>query len=203
MSSALPPPNSPPSERRRVCMGKWVDVCYPLPSDYPFLIALRNRADVRRWFIDNRVLEVAQAAAWLAARSTRRDDVLLLIRHRKRDLNIGSIGWTQLNEASKTAEFGRLALDPEVLRRMARDDESRSILAELALDACLAVRDYAFSELGLTAMLTCYKTGNVAAAAINKACGMMPSAKTEGVEDGMTYLELTRQHWEKIRSNDQ
>jgi RimJ/RimL family protein N-acetyltransferase len=86
---------------------------------------------------------------------------------------------------------------------MARDDESRSILAELALDACLAVRDYAFSELGLATMLTCYKTGNAAAAAINKACGMMPSERTEGGEDGMTYLKLTRQHWEKIRGNSQ
>lgn len=189
--------------RAVVCSGTLVDVCMPDASDYSFLISLRNRDDVRRWFLDDRRLQPEQAVGWLISRANRRDDVLLLIRHRKAGMNLGSIGWTQLDEVNLSAEFGRLAIDPCSLRKLANAGEPREALAALAVDACRAVRDHAFAKLGLNTMRTCYKRGNATAAKVNAACGLIPVTTVEREpSDELVHLELTRARWELVRSGE-
>jgi RimJ/RimL family protein N-acetyltransferase len=184
--------------RRYVCRGAFVDVCVPEPSDYSFLIGLRNRESVRRWFLDSRPIDQDAGTKWLAARASRDDDVLLLIRHRTRSMNVGSIGWHNLDENTGLAELGRLALDPSALRTLARFGEPRSAMQNLALDACLALRDYVFSHFGILTIKTCYKSGNIAAAEINQACGMRICETPANSEANLIYLQLTRSEWEQL-----
>jgi len=185
-------------DRRRVCGGTHVDVCVPEPSDYPFLIALRNQEGVRRWFLDDRVIELAAGIEWLAARACGHDDVLFLIRHRIRNINIGSIGWCHLDHDNGSVELGRLALDSAALRRLVRSGEPRSVIRNLALDASLALREHAFRHLGIDTIRTCYKPDNIAAAEINRACGMRICQAPENSPANLVYLQLTRTEWERI-----
>lgn len=190
-------------ERVVICKGQWVDVCVPLPPDYPFLIALRNRAEIRRWFLDARVLDPVQATEWLVAHSGGLDDVLLLIRHRDRNTNIGSIGWTHLNSAIRSVEVGRLAMDPMVLFKLAHDGESLSVLRRLAFDACIAVRDYVFIHFGLEVLRTCHKPGNRPSVAVTRACGLVPvpAPVTEGLATELIWMQITRERWVEIHAN--
>lgn len=186
-----------------LCSGKIVDLCYPLPRDYNFLVNLRNNPLVRKEFRDSRPITREQGHIWLNSHARRMDDLLLLIRHRELMLNIGSIGWSQYDPITRSAEFGRLALDPVSLRRMVLLNKKMSILLHgLALDAALAICQYAFSRLNLEVIRTCYKQHNTHSARINSMVGMVVShISNEPKDNDYVYLTLTRQQWIMLGHN--
>ena len=181
-----------------LCRGDSVDVRVPEPTDYPFLIALRNRESVRRWFLDDRPIDQDTGFKWLAARANRYDDVLLLIRHRSKNMNVGSIGWYNLDEGNSSIELGRLALDFAAIRRLTRLGEPRPAIQHLALDACLALRDYVFHRFKISVINTCYKPGNTGAAEINRACGMRICTTSANSSADRICLQLTRSEWKQL-----
>ena len=189
------------SDREVLCSGCHVDLCRPLPKDYSFLIQLRNHAHIRKQFCDTRVIDPAKGYEWLASHAGRMDDTLLLIRHRLIDQHIGSIGWSDYNPETRSAEFGRLAIDPSLRRTLARHNKSHSIvLRGLALDACLTLRDYVFSTLDFQEIRTCYKQGNLLAAKVNQGIGMIvtPTQNSQNNDD-LIRLTLSRQEWVSLK----
>jgi len=186
------------SRPRIVCAGAFVDVCIPDPSDYPFLIALRNTKSIRRWFLDDRAIDFDSGIDWLVRRESRNDDVLLLVRHRNRNMNLGSIGWSKLNQEEGCMDLGRLALDPTAIRKLVRSGEPRSVVRNLAIDACLALRDYVFHRFKIQVITTCYKADNITSAKINRACGMSPCPAPEDAGPNLLYQRLTRADWERL-----
>jgi RimJ/RimL family protein N-acetyltransferase len=193
--------NQPSVNREILCRGDQVDLCRPLPDDYAFLIQLRNNSLVRDKFCDSSLIEMTKGREWLASRAGRMDDVLLLIRHRTLNQNIGSIGWSDYNTETRSAEFGRLAIDPSLRRSLVRDRELHGVIFHgLALDACTTLRDYVFEELNFLMIQTCYKPDNALAAKVNQGIGMIAiPSHFFNEKDGLIHLALTRQQWLAIK----
>jgi RimJ/RimL family protein N-acetyltransferase len=128
---------------------------------------------------------------------------VLAIRWAANGLFVGMIGWTDWDRQRRTACFGRLAVDLSAIRQLPRS--SLSGYRGVALDAALALRDFAFERMELMELTTWYIVGNVLSARLNRAVGMVERGRIVRVRDDGTSVEtvelyLTRDRWEHIRS---
>ncbi len=180
--------------------GQWVDIVWPTPDDYSWIISLRNRPSVKMWFLDESVIENTAGKAWLASRTRRIDDCLVIARHRGSGLHVGMLGWVCRNPDAGVFEAGRLAFDSAILRGLVKEmQQGDQEVPDLSLDACLAVRDFIFSKLNAAAIVTKLKPSNRTAARINRACGLIPWTINEPTFD-LVHLGIDRSEWCRLTS---
>jgi len=164
-------------------------------DDFDWMIALRNQTSVRQWFFDPRIIDSVAGRSWLAARATSNDDTVLIICHKVTRCRVGTLGWTCANPDEGVYEAGRLALDLAALRTLRKTGVPREILNHIAIDACHTLCDYIFGNLKASVIRTEYMAGNVLAAKINAAVGLL---QVDVGSDGRIVCQLTRNRWQEL-----
>lgn len=164
-------------------------------DDFDWMIALRNHTSVRKWFFDPQIIDSAAGRRWLAARANSNDDTVLVICHKATDCRVGTLGWICANPDEGIYETGRLALDSAALRTLRKAGVSREVLDRMAIDACNTLRDYIFEGMKASVIRTEYKAGNVLAAKINAAVGLL---QVDVGSDGRIVCQITRSRWQEL-----
>lgn len=182
----------------RVLTGRLITLEWPDVDDCRRMAALRSSPAIRRWFIDDAPTTEHQTREWLACLG-RPNDALLAIRFRPNGCFLGTIGWTDWQQRGRTAEFGRLIVDSEMLRSVIADlpDDYPGV----ALDAAFSLREYAFRHMGLSKLQTCVIEGNHLALRVNRLLGFEEEGRerrdqASGSTVWVHRLVLTRQRWE-------
>lgn len=164
-------------------------------DDFDWMIALRNQSSVRQWFFDPRIIDSAAGRRWLAARANSNDDTVLVICHKATGCRVGTLGWICANPDEGVYDTGRLALDSAALRTLRKAGVPHEVLNRLAIDACNTLRDYIFGIMKASVIRTEYKAGNVLAAKINAAVGML---QVDVGSDGRNVCQITRGRWQEV-----
>ena len=184
-----------------VTRGQRVLMGWPEPCEFDAITSLRNAKRVRKWFIDDAVLDLERNRNWLARGMNRPWEALLSIRLSTSGVFLGFGGWSGWNPELGVVTIGRLAIAHDrivVLRR-----SFPAGYCGVALDAAIATRDFAFREMQVQKILTSYIAENRHAERINRNLGRVPFGRSEiGRPDcrrlQMVDLELTRKRWEEI-----
>lgn len=184
-----------------LCCGERVVLRWPDGDDADRITTLRNQSQVRRRFLDQRLLDPIVNRAWLLSGMDRSHEAILAIRWASNGLFLGMIGWTDWDQERRTACFGRLAVASHVLRQLPQSELLN--YSGVAVDAALALRDFAFERMELAEATTWYLADNMQSAHINRAVGMVEQERRLRVrEDGTAVqtveLVLTRARWESL-----
>lgn len=186
-----------------LCSGERVRIVWPIESDLDQITELRNRPAIRRWFLDSRPLDPQKSREWLLHRTHGGEEAILTIRWAETDVFLGTIGWSSWDRVQKTACFGRLMADRRALIQLRH--KMRPPYVGAALDAALAITDFAFTRMNLRAMTTWYLEGNYLAARVNLAVGMeetgrMTRCRPDGSEVRSVELRLDHDRWMRLRT---
>jgi RimJ/RimL family protein N-acetyltransferase len=175
-----------------------LELAWPEPHEYDLITELRNRDAVARWFLDRTRIDCEANREWLARGMRRGEEGLLSIRDCNTGGFLGTIGWTDFVRESRSACFGRLMLDMRAVLRTgsARSDRRSSVAAE----AGAMLREYAFESMGLDFLTTWYIKGNLLAARVNSAIGMVIEQEgrrrsVDGADVATVELKMTREQW--------
>jgi RimJ/RimL family protein N-acetyltransferase len=178
---------------------------WPLESEFDTITELRNANSVRRWFVDDRPLDAERNRRWLASEMDRPREALLSIRRADDGLFLGMLGWTDWHRERRTAVFGRLAIDCRRTAPLLTNHVSS--IRGIALQATLALRDYAFEVMGLVRLSTAYMADNILAARVNRAVGLIEkrryhARRPDGRIVEMVELALVRRRWQRLRRTE-
>ena len=188
-----------------LCCGERVRIVWPAESDVDQITELRNRPAIRRWFLDSRPLDPQKSREWLLHGMRRGEEAILTIRWMETDAFLGTIGWSSWDQLQRTACFGRLMIDHRAQIQLRQKMAPPYVGA--ALDAALALLEFAFTHMGLQAITTWYLEGNHLAARANRAVGMEETGRmTRCCPDGSLVrtveLRLDRDRWTRLRACD-
>lgn len=178
--------------------GVAVRVGWPEPREYDRITALRSRDGVREWFLDPRPLDLAANREWLARGMRRPQEAVLSIRLAADGAWVGAIGWSAYDREKGTMEFGRMMVDADsVLPHRAKLPEG---YPGVAADASSALRDYAFSRMGIERLTFSILRDNALSLRIARLGGARPIGEREAVRDdgsrvALIDLEMTRDDW--------
>ncbi|HZI82684.1 MAG TPA: GNAT family N-acetyltransferase [Casimicrobiaceae bacterium] len=130
-----------------VAEGQCVRLGWPEEREFDAITALRNRASVRRQFLDPRPLDAEKNRHWLRQGMKRPLEALLAVRLKADGVFVGTIGWSHGDPIAGSIELGRVMVDTHALRPY----RQRLPIGYpgVAVDAGIAVRDFGFSVLGL------------------------------------------------------
>ncbi len=178
--------------------GVAVRVGWPEPAEYDRITALRNRDGVREWFLDPRPLDFAANREWLARGMRRPREAVLSIRLAGGGAWVGAIGWSAYDRQKGTMEFGRMMVDVDsVLPHRAKLPEG---YPGVAADASSALRDYAFSRMGIERLTFAILRDN----ALSRRTALLGGARrvgdrevvrADGSRVALIDLEMTRDDW--------
>jgi RimJ/RimL family protein N-acetyltransferase len=180
--------------------GQCVRIGWPELTEFDAITELRNRSGVRRQFLDSRPLDLEQNRRWLSEITRRPHDALLAIRLKPGNRLVGTIGWTDWNPIERSIEVGRIMVDTRMLA------ECRDALPAdhpgVALDAGLALRDFAFRTLGVDLLRTKFIADNRLAKRLNLAVGgRIVTTSVVACADGrrlkVAHVDITRDDWLK------
>ena len=182
-----------------ICKGLLIDLAWPDRSEYDLITNLRNQCDIRKWFIDDRPLDLATNHVWLAQGIQRPRESLLSIRLTKGNMFLGIIGWSNWDFVNGTAQFGRLAVDLQRVKSL--KDCLPPDYPGIAVDACQTLRDFAMNTMHLKEIRTSYIASNRLARRINHRIGLRPIGSStvqrhDGAHIPVIELILTRKEWE-------
>jgi RimJ/RimL family protein N-acetyltransferase len=185
-----------------LCQGQQVLLSWPDEGEYGAITELRNRPLVRKWFLDSRPIDPESSRNYLIFLK-RPQDAVLSIRWKRDSSFLGTVGWSCWDQSLGTACFGRLMVDRSALKRF-RAAPLHSYPG-VAIDAAIALRDYAFDHMELREMTTWYLAGNRLAARVNRAVGMVERGRDTRVRpDGSPFdsveLSMSRDQWKRIRA---
>jgi len=182
-----------------VSSRKFVTLSWVEEHEYDLVTTLRNQPHVGKWFLDNRLFDKEQNKIWLSQKMKKPQESLLSIRFKDTGLFLGTIGWSDWDLAKKTAYFGRVAIDYKAIRKVIH--LVSKTYEGFAVDAGIALRDYAFMAMHLEKIKTYYLSKNTTAARLNQMIGLTYVSKEimkrcDGSLVEITHLELTRSDWE-------
>lgn len=185
----------------QLCDGCCITLAWPEPYEFDLITKLRNLPNVRKWFLDNRPIDVVKNRIWLEHGIKRPTEAILSIRWKQDGAFLGTIGWSDWDLISKTAWFGRLAVDTDATKKIR--DKLPSDYGGVAIDAALALRDFAFISMGLDAALTYYFSDNKFAKHVNKSIGLLETRHVvrtgrDGLQIETVEMKITRQQWENL-----
>lgn len=181
-----------------VAAGRLVLLAWPEPAEYDLITALRNRPVTRACFLDSRPLDPAANRLWLSRGMDRPQEGLLSLRFGPQRVFCGTIGWSGYEPRMRTFEIGRLMVDTAVLRPL-----RTSYPAEypgVAVDASMALLDFAFETLDLDCVSSVFIAGNSLPRRVNVLAGGQYAGDAErerpdGSRVRVTCMRLTRQDW--------
>ncbi len=130
-----------------VTEGQCIRLGWAEEREFDAITALRNRASVRRQFLDPRPLDPEKNRHWLRQGMRRPLEALLAIRLKPDDVFVGTIGWSHGDAAGGSIELGRVMVDTRALRPY----RHRLPIGYpgVAVDAGIALRDFGFGVLAL------------------------------------------------------
>lgn len=186
----------------QLCNGHCITLAWPEPYEFDLISALRNSPKVRKWFLDDRPIDVIKNRIWLKQSMKRPMESILSIRWKQDGSFLGTIGWSDWNLISKTAWFGRLAVDTDAVKKV--KDKLPPDYEGVALDAALALRDFAFNSMGLDAILTYYFSNNKLAERVNRSIGLLEIGRvmrthSDGAKIETIEMRLMKQQWESLK----
>lgn len=178
--------------------GEYVRIGWPEETELDAITALRNRADVRRQFLDPRVLDVERNREWLRSGMNRPYEAVLSIRMKHDDAFVGAIGWSKGDPVERSLELGRVMVDAQALVRYS--DVLPAGYPGVAVDAGTAVRDFAFGTLGLRVVRMVVIESNrlshrAAVVGGARVVGTRTEPRGDGREIQLIDLECTRDDW--------
>jgi len=185
-----------------LCNGNLVSLCWPHPVEFDQITILRNKPNVRDFFLDNKALDTEQNRQWLQFKMERPKEALLSIRLKANDDFIGTIGWSDWDVEMKTACFGRLMVDHEKIHLI------KHLLPEgyagIALDACFTLRDFAMTRMRIESLRTYLFVNNKRAKKVNLSIGLEEVGRSIRQRVAGSNIEtiemlLTKEKWRKIR----
>lgn len=154
-----------------LCEGQLVKLGWPEKWEYDAITALRNEQYIRKWFSDNRPLDLQKNREWLESGMRRPYESVLSIRWKEDDSLLGTIGWSDWNMEKATAWFGRIAVKKNALKRIIEKTPLKYV--GVAVDAAIAMRDFAFTTMKLNTIFTYYFANNKLAAHVNETIGLI------------------------------
>lgn len=184
-----------------VAEGECVRIGWPEGSELDAITALRNRSDVRRQFLDRRVLDPDRNREWLRRGMNRPYEAVLAIRIKADDAFVGVIGWSKGDAVERSFELGRVMVDARKLVRY------RSFFPAgypgVAVDAGIAMRDFAFTILGLELVRMTVIEGNrlsLQAAIVGggRVVGTRIHRRDDGGATRLIDLECSREDWLRL-----
>jgi RimJ/RimL family protein N-acetyltransferase len=189
-----------------LCESELLSIGWPEEHEFDLITDLRNKSYVRKWFLNDRVIDPQSNRRWLAHGMARPQEALLSVRLKRDGCFLGTVGWSDWDLEQAEAWFGRIAVDLSRLRKVAGPFPQR--YEGVALDATIRLRDFAFARMGLKHLFTYFIAGNVFAERLNRRVGMQEvqrATRTRGDGTAVETVELrmTRERWERIRAEGQ
>ena len=183
--------------------GRCVRIGWPEDDELDAITALRNRADVRRQFLDPRVLDLDRNREWLRHGMNRPYEAVLSIRMKVDGAFIGAIGWSKGDPVERSLELGRVMVDAHALLRYR--DCFPAHYPGVAVDAGTAIRDLAFTTLGLQVLRMVVLEANrlsqrAATAGGARIVGTRIERRSDGSEVRLIALECSREDWKRLTS---
>lgn len=181
-----------------LCEGILISLGWPGEEEYDLITNLRNKDEVRKYFFDSRKLNINNNRYWLEKKIKKPYESILCIRFKKNNLFLGTIGWDKWDPNKKTIEIGRLMLEKNNIRKIIK------LLPKnypgIIMDACLTLRDYAFSKLKVNKIFANYKTNNILSKnVVYEAGSVYFGQKTNKLNDGSCFIsemvEISKKHW--------
>jgi len=181
--------------------GECIRIGWPEDAELDAITELRNRADVRRQFLDPRVLDLEGNREWLRHGMRRPYEAVLAIRMKVDGAFIGAIGWSKGDPAERSFELGRVMVDARTLVRYRDSFPDR--YPGVAVDAGTAIRDFAFTTLGLELMRAVVIEENrlsqrAVAAGGGRVVGTRTERRSDGSEVHLIDLECSREDWMRL-----
>ena len=178
--------------------GECVRLGWPEEAELDAITALRNRPDVRRQFLDQRMLDVERNREWLRHGMKRPYEALLSIRMKVDGAFVGAIGWNKGDPVTRSIELGRVMVDVRTLLRY--KDVLPPRYPGVAVDAGTALRNFAFSAMGLRVLRMVVIESNrlsQRAAVVGGAriVGHRSERQADGSEIRLVELECSRDDW--------
>jgi len=190
-----------------VSSGENISLHWVEPHEYDYVTQLRNNDQVRRWFIDDRRIDIESNRLWLSNGMKKPKESLLSIRLKETGQFLGTIGWTNWDLDEQTAIFGRLCVDQKQIKMIIKSFEPS--YRGIAFDACSTLRDFAFTKMHLETIKTNFILGNSIAKRLNLQLGQLIVGQQKIVNHDkkcieIILMEMNRSRWEfiKEREND-
>lgn len=174
-----------------VSAGSQVLLGWPEPREFDRITALRNRSFVRKWFLDDGLLDAERNRGFLAKNASDLTSAVLAVRCAKTGAFLGTIGWSQWDRHHRTAEFGRLAIDVAGVRGLGKPRP------RVAHEATRLLARLAFERLGMTCLYADVMRSNEKSLAVCRRLGMRVAAypvktRPNGERIEMVRFELTQ-----------
>ena len=178
--------------------GQCVSLGWPEEHEFDAITALRNRASVRRQFLDSKPLDAERNRTWLRSGMKRPCEALLAIRLKPDGVLVGTIGWSRGDPSAGSLELGRVMVDTLAVRPYRH--RLPVGYPGVAVDAGMAVRDFGFSVLGLQLIRMIVVESNrlslrAAVAGGGRIVGTRIEARPDGGTRKLIDLEFTRDDW--------
>ena len=181
--------------------GTCVRIGWPEDAELDAITALRNRSDVRRQFLDQRVLDVDGNRDWLRHGMNRPYEAVLSIRMKLDGAFIGAIGWSKGDPVERSFELGRVMVDAPMMVRYR--DVFPPDYPGVAVDAGTALRDFAFTTMELAVLRMVVIEANrlsqrAAVAGGARVVGTRAERRSDGSEVRLIDLECSREDWMRL-----
>lgn len=189
-----------------LCESDLLSLGWPEEHEFDLITTLRNRSYARKWFLNDRVIDLEANRRWLAHGMNRPKEALLSVRLKRGGSFLGTVGWSDWDLERAEASFGRIAVDPRRLKEVASHFPRH--YGGVALDASVTIVDFAFARMGLKHIFTYFIAGNLFAERLHRRLGMQEvrrATRTRGDGTAVETVELlmTRERWESLRAERQ
>lgn len=178
-----------------LCESRTLSIGWPEAHEFDMITVLRNKPEVRHWFLSDGLLDLEANRVWLETGMDRPREALLSIRLKVDDTFLGTIGWTDWDRRLATASFGRLSLDTVGLRKALC--KLPHGYGGLALDAASTLRDFAFRSMRLERAFTYFFAGNVMAERLNRRVGMVYTSGATRFRPDNTSVEAVEMYMDR------
>lgn len=145
-------------------------------DDLGMTLAWRNRDDVRRWFKQSELIDMALHTSWFEAHQLRDDALMFIVEDATSGTPVGQVSIYHIDRDSNEAEVGRFIAAPSA---------SGKGYIRAAIIALVA---FAFEELGLSRVYLEVFANNARAIGLYESVGFM----IENTHDEMVYMSMQR-----------
>lgn len=179
-----------------MCSNGRIALGWPGPRDFDSITVLRNRLYVRKWFIDDRPIDLEDNRRFLAGVKKGASSAVLVIRWAENGMFLGTVGWSDWDKERRVAQFGRLAVELRNLRFL---KEPRP---HVATEACFLLMEFAFANMGLNALYAEVLLSNKRSIHLCERIGMQrvaifPKLRPTGEPLEMARYEILRPRWQE------
>jgi RimJ/RimL family protein N-acetyltransferase len=184
--------------------GACVQIGWPEEVEFDAITMLRNRPNMRRQFLDPRPLDPVRNREWLRSGMKRPYEAMLAIRLKGDGVFVGAIGWSRGDPVEGSLELGRVMVDTQAL--LPHRSRLPAHYPGVAVDAGMAIRDFAFERLSLSVIrMVVIEANRLSLQAALSGGGHVTGTHSERRSDGsklrMIDLACRRDDWLRLRGH--